>query len=139
MNQLHQQILSSLRIIKIIDSNQYLDIDRNYTILGVYDDTFMNNITASIYFQTWESTKTSLTNLFCEEIPDMANQLIKQNKQKELQKIVILLKDAKKGLVNLSELYKKTPMKISFMDTIIDDYLNTQIDYIEDYLSELNN
>lgn len=131
----HQSALKNLRLVAICKEQEYLSTDSDYNIHHVIQESFLSNITAAIWRETWDSNLKALKKLYVNDIPELLDILIKEERYIELKKVGKLLEYSKKGLENLKVVFD-LPDHGAHIDTIQEDYLDTQLSYIEEMLEE---
>lgn len=131
----YEHTLTNLRLLKGLEKKEYLQTCSEGNIIAYLGDTFITNIASALYRDNWSSTLFCLHRIYVEECPKLVTKLIKENAEKELKKIKVLLDDSRVGLKNLKTVYSENQY-VSHLDTLIDDYLNTQLDHIEEFLEK---
>lgn len=132
----YESTLTNLRLLEGLEKKEYLQTSSEGNILSYLGDTFISNIASALYRENWTSTIYCLNKIFVDECPALVSKLIKNDAKKELKKVLFLLEDSRVGLVNLKTVYKEKQYT-SHLDTLINDYLNTQVDHARDHLGKI--
>ena len=141
---IHYKMLSSgdfticnLRLVGNIALHEYIQTDKEGNILSYLEHSFRNAVSSAIYGENWTTTLFCLRKLYVQELPFLIKRLIKEKSNKELKKIGALLEKSIVGLENLKSVYQGTD-SLAHIETIIDDFANSQLDTICEHLG-MNN
>lgn len=130
----YEHTLTNLRLLSGLRKNEYLQTDSNGNILSYLEDKFIQNIASALYRENWDSTLFCLRKIYETEVSKLMLNLIDEDAEKELLKMRKLLDDSRIGLTNLKTVYKERQY-ITHLDTLIEDYLNIQIEHIDEIIS----
>ncbi len=129
----HQSTLKNLRMVAIVQKGEYLSTNSDGDISFIIQESFLSNISSVIWGETWKSNLYALKKLYVTDVPALLGLLIQEERHKELAKVENLLTLSKKGLNNLKSIFDQSNHHAN-IDSIHEDYLDTQISYIQDEL-----
>lgn len=126
----------NLRLLGEVGKHQFITTTSNYNILGIVDDTFINNIITGLRMDNFSSTNTVLKRLYTTDAKLLVNTLINEKNTKSLTNLMILLYKARIGLENLKDIYDYNSLYRAHFNSLIFDYANMQISKVEQFLDK---
>lgn len=127
-----QYTLKNLRLIAVVSEGEYLGTDEKQNIEYVIQDGKWNTVKSAVWGETFITNLAALKKCYVDEVPPLIKRLIEQDCSKELTKLRDLLVNSKDGLKNLKKVFCYGNEKAN-IDCLIEDYLDTQLDYLSDY------
>ena len=131
-----QYTLKNLRLIAVISEVEYLGTDEKQNIEYIIQDGNWNTVKSVVWGETFITNMAAIKKVYVDEIPSMIKRLIEQDKTKELTKLRELLDNSKNGLKNLKKVFCYDN-EIANINCLIEDYLDTQLDYLSDYFEKI--
>ena len=133
----HSSTFKNLRLLATVNSGNYLSTSSDGDIEEIIDNGFVSSLNSFIWRETWNSNLVALNKLFVKDVPALLSELFKEERIKELIKVEKLLTDSKKGLTNLKSIFDN-PSQIANISCFQEDFLATQIEYVNDAIEDFN-